>query len=180
MIGLFYNQFKSAVRFGRNDANGIVEENKMDDKYLTQEGLDKLKKELEYLKKQGRIEMAEQLKEAISFGDLSENAAYDEAKENQAMLEGKIADLEKLINSAKVIKGDGNKGWVQVGSKVTVESDGEKETYSIVGEEEANPIEKRLSFKSPLGQALINKPKGATVEIRTQKGSIKYKILNIE
>ena len=76
----------------------------MDEKYLTQEGLDKLKKELEYLKKQGRIEMAEQLKEAISFGDLSENAAYDEAKENQAMMEGKILELERLISSARVIK----------------------------------------------------------------------------
>ena len=152
----------------------------MEDKYLTQEGLDKLKKELEYLKKQGRIEMAEQLKEAISFGDLSENAAYDEAKENQAMLEGKITDLERLIISAKVIKENSNKGWVQIGSKVTVESDGDKETYSIVGEEEANPLEKRLSFKSPLGQALMNKPKDSTVEIKTLKGVTKYKILNIE
>lgn len=152
----------------------------MDEKYLTQEGLDKLKKELEYLKKQGRIEMAEQLKEAISFGDLSENAAYDEAKENQAMMEGKILDLERLISSAKVIKEGENKGWVQIGSHVTVKDGDDEEEYTIVGEDEANPIEKRISFKSPLGQALLNKPMGATVDIKTLKGTTKYKILKIE
>jgi transcription elongation factor GreA len=152
----------------------------MEDKYLTQEGLDKLKKELEYLKKQGRIEVAEQLKEAISFGDLSENAAYDEAKENQAMMEGKIVELERTISSAKVIADHAATGWVSIGSRVTLDDGSSKETYHIVGEEEANPMENRISFKSPLGQALMDKPKGATVEIRTVKGSTKYKILNIE
>lgn len=152
----------------------------MDDKYLTQEGLDKLKKELEYLKKEGRIEVAEQLKEAISFGDLSENAAYDEAKENQAAIEGKILDLERLISSAKVIKNNENSGWVQVGSYVTIKDGGDEERYYIVGEDEASPMENRISFKSPLGQALMNKPKDAEVEIKTPKGSLKYKILKIE
>jgi len=152
----------------------------MEDKYLTQEGLDKLRKELEYLKKQGRIEVAENLKEAISFGDLSENAAYDEAKENQAMLEGKIIELERLISSAKVIKDNENTGWVQIGSYVTIKEGGNEERYHVGGEEEANPMENRISFKSPLGQALIDKPKGADVEIKTPKGSIKYKILKIE
>jgi transcription elongation factor GreA len=152
----------------------------MDDKYLTQEGLDKLKKELEYLKKDGRIEVAEQLKEAISFGDLSENAAYDEAKENQAAIEGKILDLERLISSAKVIKNNENSGWVQVGSYVTIKDGGDEERYYVVGEDEANPMENRISFKSPLGQALMNKPKDAEVEIKTPKGSLKYKILKIE
>lgn len=152
----------------------------MDSKYLTQEGLDKLKKELEYLKKEGRIEVAEQLKEAISFGDLSENAAYDEAKDNQAAIEGKILDLERLISSAVVIHDSDNKGWVQIGSYVTIKQDGDEERYHVVGEEEANPMENRISFKSPLGQALMNKPKGAEVEIKTPKGSLKYKILKIE
>jgi len=152
----------------------------MEEKYLTQEGLDKLKKELEYLKKEGRIEVSEQLKEAISFGDLSENAAYDEAKDNQAMLEGRIAEMERLINSAKVIEENGNKGWVQVGSYVTISEGGSEDKYHIVGEEEANPIENRISFKSPLGQALMNKPKGAEVKIQTPKGSLVYKILKIE
>jgi len=152
----------------------------MNDKYLTQEGLDKLKKELEYLKKEGRIEVAEQLKEAISFGDLSENAAYDEAKDNQANIEGKILELERLISSAKVIKDNENTGWVQIGSYVTIKDGGAEERYHVVGEDEANPMENRISFKSPLGQALMNKPKDAEVEIKTPKGSLKYKILKIE
>jgi transcription elongation factor GreA len=152
----------------------------MDSKYLTQEGLDKLKKELEYLKKEGRIEVAEELKEAISFGDLSENAAYDEAKDNQAAIEGKILDLERLISSAIVIKDNENTGWVQIGSYVTIKQGNDEERYHVVGEEEANPMEGMISFKSPLGQALINKPKGAEVEIKTPKGSLKYKILKIE
>ena len=107
----------------------------MDGKYLTQEGLDKLKKELEYLKKEGRIEVAEQLKEAISFGDLSENAAYDEAKDNQAAIEGKILDLERLISSAKVIQDNENTGWVQIGSYVTIKQGDDEERYHVVGEE---------------------------------------------
>ncbi|MFA5432011.1 MAG: transcription elongation factor GreA [Candidatus Paceibacterota bacterium] len=152
----------------------------MDSKYLTQEGLDKLKKELEYLKKEGRIEVAEELKEAISFGDLSENAAYDEAKDNQAAIEGKILDLERLISSAIVIKDNENTGWVQIGSYVTVKQGNDEERYHVVGEEEANPMEGMVSFKSPLGSALMNKPKGAEVEIKTPKGSLKYKILKIE
>ncbi|MDD5569381.1 MAG: transcription elongation factor GreA [Candidatus Pacebacteria bacterium] len=151
----------------------------MDDKYLTKEGLEKLKQELEHLKKEERIKIAEELKEAISFGDLSENAAYDEAKENQAFLEGKISELEKLVSSAKVITESENKGWVQVGSFVTLENGSGKEEYQIVGEEEADPIGKRISFKSPLGQSLMNKPKGAEIELKTAKGIIHYKILKI-
>ncbi|MDD3292927.1 MAG: transcription elongation factor GreA [Candidatus Pacebacteria bacterium] len=151
----------------------------MEDKYITKEGLEKLKKELERLKKEERIKIANELKEAISFGDLSENAAYDEAKENQAFIEGKIAELEKLISSAKIIKKQDNNGWVQVGSRVTLTDGKTEETYEIVGEEEANPLEKRLSFKSPLGHALLNKPQGAQVEINTAKGTTKYKVLKI-
>lgn len=152
----------------------------MEEKYLTQEGLDNLKKELEYMKKEGRIEVSEELKEAISFGDLSENAAYDEAKERQSMLESKIMDTERLINSAKVIEENGNKGWVTIGSYVTIKSESGEEKYHIVGEEEANPLENRISFKSPLGKELIDKPKGAELKIETPSGVIKYKILKIE
>jgi len=152
----------------------------MEEKYLTQEGLENLKKELEYMKKEGRIEVSEQLKEAISFGDLSENAAYDEAKERQSMLESKIMETERLINSAKVIEKNGNKGWVTVGSYVTIKSESGEEKYHIVGEEEANPLENRISFKSPLGKELIDKPKGAELKIETPRGVMKYKILKIE
>ena len=98
----------------------------MEEKYITKEGLEKLKKELERLKKEERAKIANELKEAISFGDLSENAAYDEAKENQAFIEGKILELEKLISNAKIIKKEDNKGWVQVGSMVTL-TDGKTE-----------------------------------------------------
>jgi len=152
----------------------------MEEKYITQEGLDKLKKELERLKKEERNKIAEELREAISFGDLSENAAYDEAKENQAFLEGKIAELEKLVNAAQLIKRENNNGWIQIGSFVTLSDGNAEHCFEIVGEEEANPIEKRLSFKSPLGQALLNKPKGAQVEIITPKGVTKYKVLKID
>jgi len=151
----------------------------MEEKYITQEGLDKLKKELERLKKEERIKISEELKEAISFGDLSENAAYDEAKENQAFLEGKIAELEKLVNAAKLIKKDNHSGWIQIGSFVTLSDGNGEHCFEIVGEEEADPIENRLSFKSPLGQALLNKPRGAQVEITTPKGVTKYKVLKI-
>ncbi|MDD3170526.1 MAG: transcription elongation factor GreA [Candidatus Paceibacterota bacterium] len=151
----------------------------MEEKYITQEGLDKLKKELERLKKEERIKISEELKEAISFGDLSENAAYDEAKENQAFLEGKIAELEKLVNAAKLIKKDNHNGWIQIGSLVTLSDGNGEHCFEIVGEEEADPIENRLSFKSPLGQALLNKPRGAQVEITTPKGVTKYKVLKI-
>jgi len=150
----------------------------MEDKYLTQEGLDKLKKELERLKKDERIKVAEELKTAISFGDLSENAAYDDAKENQAQLEARIIEVEKLIHNAKVIKHN-KKGWVEVGSMVTLTDGKAENTYQIVGEEEANPLENRLSFKSPLGSAMINKPEGAKIKIQTPKGVIEYKILKI-
>lgn len=152
----------------------------MEEKYITKEGLEKLKKELERLKKEERAKIANELKEAISFGDLSENAAYDEAKENQAFIEGKISELEKLVSSAKIIKKEDNKGWVQIGSFVTLTDGKTEERYEIVGEEEANPIEKRLSFKSPLGHALLNKPQGAQVEINTAKGTTKYKVLKID
>jgi transcription elongation factor GreA len=145
----------------------------MEEKYLTQEGLENLKKELEYMKKEGRIEVSEQLKEAISFGDLSENAAYDEAKERQSMLESKIMETERLINSAKVIEKNGNKGWVTVGSYVTIKSESGEEKYHIVGEEEANPLENRISFKSPLGKELIDKPRGAELQIETPRGVMK-------
>lgn len=150
----------------------------MEEKYITQEGLDKLKQELEKLRKEERIKVAEELKTAISFGDLSENAAYDDAKENQAQLEARIIELEKIIHNAKIIKHD-KKGWVEVGSMVTLSDGQAQNTYQIVGEEEANPLENRISFKSPLGSAIMNKPEGSKIKIQTAKGFIEYKILKI-
>jgi len=152
----------------------------MPEKYLTKDGLEKIKKELERLKKEERQKVAQQLEEAISFGDLSENAAYDEAKECQALLEGKIVALENIINNAVVIKETKNNGWVNIGSKVTVKWNDREDSFLIVGEEESSPIEKRISFKSPLGKALLQKPKGTKIKVKTPSGDIiEYTIVEI-
>ena len=151
----------------------------MSEKYLTKEGLEKLKKELERLKKEERQKVAKQLEEAISFGDLSENAAYDEAKECQALLEGKIVELENVINNAVVIKENNHNKWVDIGSKVTVKWNNREDCFLIVGEEESSPIEKRISFKSPLGKALLKKSKGSTLKVKTPSGDIEYTVIEI-
>jgi len=152
----------------------------MPEKYLTKEGLEKLKKELERLKKEERQKIARELEEAISFGDLSENAAYDEAKESQALLEGKIAELENTLNNAIVIKETKNNGSVVIGSTVTVKWNDNQERFLIVGEEESSPIEKRISFKSPLGKALLGRPKGSKIGVKTPSGAIEYMIVEID
>lgn len=148
--------------------------------YLTKEGLEKIKKELENLKTVERKKVAENLKEAASFGDLSENAAYDEAKEAQAFLEGKIIELEKLINTAKVVESNPKKGWVQIGNWVTLKNNDKIIKYQIVGDREANPLENKISANSPIGKALLNQPKDAIVEVQAPKGVIKYQITKID
>jgi len=154
--------------------------------YLTKEGLEKLKKELQYLKEVKRREIAKRLKEAASQGDLSENFGYQQAKEDQAFLEGKILELENLIKSAIVIKKNEKTGWVQVGSTVILSPAekkflfGKKEKFQIVGAAEANPLEGKISAESPLGKALLNKPEGAIVTVEAPNGKVKYKIVKIE
>lgn len=161
------------------------------EKYLTPEGLEKLKKELEYLKTVKCREIAERLKHTASFGDLTENASYQEAKEAQGFLEGRILELEKLIKEAKIIKKIDRAGWVQIGSTVILSSEGKKphtrtssvrgrEKFKIVGATETDSLEGKISIDSPLGKALLNKPKGAIVEVETPQGKIKYKIIKIE
>ena len=148
-------------------------------KYLTPEGLEKLKKELNYLKTVKRKEIAERLRDTASLGDLSENAAYQEAKEAQAFLEGKILELEEAIRQAKVIE-EKKTGKVQFGSIVTVSSNNKKQKFQIVGLEEANPQSGKISFDSPLGKALLGKSLGDIVKIKTPEGKTQYKILKIE
>jgi transcription elongation factor GreA len=150
------------------------------EKYLTPEGLEKLKKELEYLKNTKRKEIAKTLERSISFGDLTENAAYQEAKEAQAFLEGRILELENIIRSATIISNNKKKDLVQVGSVVEVKSDGEKWKFKIVGSEEAKPLEGKISYNSPLGKALLNRKKGEKLEVTTPEGKKEYKILKIE
>lgn len=149
-------------------------------KYLTPEGLEKLKKELDYLKKVKRKEIAERLRKTASMGDLSENAAYHEAKEAQGFLEGKILELEKEIRDAEIVEKIDKAGWVQIGSSVTLSSNGKKEKFQIGGTAEADPLNGKISSESPLGNALLDKPEGAVVTVKTPNGKIKYKILKIE
>ena len=148
-------------------------------KYFTPEGLEKIKKELNYLETVKRKEIAAQLKHAASFGDLSDNAAYQIAKETQAFLEDKILDLKELVRSAKVVEKK-RTDRVQIGSIVLVVSDNEKQKFQIVEPEEANLQERKISFKSPLGKALLGKSVGVKIKIETPGGEIQYKILKIE
>jgi transcription elongation factor GreA len=154
------------------------------DVILTQEGLDKLKNELEYLSQEKRREVAERIKEAREFGDIMENSEYDDAKNEQAMLEAKIAQLEDKLRSASVIDAsDLSTDEVRVGTTVHVkdEKTGKSVKYAIVGSAEANPSENKLSNESPVGRALIGHKRGETVEVAVPRGpKRKLKITKIE
>jgi transcription elongation factor GreA len=149
-------------------------------KKLTPEAYEKLKKELEYLKTEGRRKVAERLKHTASFGDLSENFAYQQAREDLQMLERRIAELEAILNDAVIITERKNKKVVDIGSLVTLLFDGEEKKFQIVEPEEANPTEGKISFKSPLGQAIFGKKVGEEVIVETPNGKVKCKILKIE
>jgi len=148
-------------------------------KYLTKEGLEKFKKELEDSKTIKRKEIAQRLKHAASFGDLSENAAYHEAKEAQGHLEDRIKELRKIISGAFVIENNKN-GRVQIGSSVVISSSDGEERFQIVEHEEADSFAGKISFQSPLGKALLDKLEGEMLEFKTPKGKIDYKIIKIE
>ena len=149
---------------------------------LTQEGYDKLEKELEYLKTEKRTEISERIKVALGFGDLSENSEYDEAKNAQASNEIKIAELENKLRYAKVIdEKEIDTKTVQIGNTVKlhdIEFDEEVE-YTIVGSTEVNLAENKISNESPIGRALLGAKKGATVDVDAPAGIIQYKILSI-
>lgn len=150
------------------------------EEYITREGLEKLKKELEYLKIAKRKEIAERLEKCLAFGDLTENAEYHETKEEQAFIEGRILELEELVRNAVVASDRKDKMYAQVGSTVLVAAGSVKEEFKIVGAEEANPLEGKISVNSPLGMAFLNQQKGAVVKVKTPKGISQYKILKIE
>lgn len=149
---------------------------------LTDEGLRNYEKELEYLKDFKRKEIAEKIKVARSFGDLSENSEYDEAKNDQAILEARIAQIESILKNAKIIDdSELNNELVHVGSKIKVhdcEFDEDAE-YQIIGSNEADPFEGRLSDESPVGAALLGHKAGDTVEVETPDGINKFIILEI-
>ena len=149
---------------------------------LTQEGYDNLEKELEYLTTEKRAEIAERIKIALGFGDLSENSEYDEAKNAQAANETKIAELENKLRYAKIIdESEIDTKTVQVGNTVKVldiEFD-EEVSYTIVGSTEVNLAENKISNESPIGKALLGAKKNQTVEVQAPAGVMKYKILAI-
>ena len=149
---------------------------------LTYDGRIKHEADLEYLKSVKRREIAERIKVALSFGDISENSEYDDAKNEQAQLELKISQLEAMLKNAKVIEDDDvNTDVVSLGSKVKLldmEFEDEME-YQILGSTEADPSKNKISNESPVGSALMGKKKGQIVEVQAPAGLIKFKILNI-
>ena len=155
----------------------------MKESILTKEGYNALKKEIEDLSTRRRREVAERIKTAREFGDIAENAEYDAAKNEQAMLEARIAKLEERLAASRVIeKRDISKDVVSVGSTVRLRDVAAKQTveYRIVGSAEANPAQLKLSNESPVGKAIMGHKKGETVEVTTPRGSMKYKILEIK
>jgi transcription elongation factor GreA len=153
------------------------------DVLLTPEGYEKLKQEIEHLRGDRRREVADRIRVAREFGDIAENAEYDDAKNEQAMLEHKIAQLEERLLNAKVIeKGDIDTSVVSIGSIVRLRDVDAKETfeYHIVGSAEANPAASKLSNESPVGKAIMGRKKGETVEVSAPRGALKFKILDIK
>ena len=149
--------------------------------YLTPEGIQKIQDELEHLKTVRRADVARKIHEAKMDGDVSENAGYDEAKNEQAFVEGRIMTLERLIAGAVLIEDNGHKTHVVLGTRVTVRDVefGDEETYVIVGSAEANPTDGRISNESPMGRALMNRKVGDQVQVETPSGIFKYQIREI-
>lgn len=146
---------------------------------VTPEGLKKIKDEYKDLVETKRSQIAERIQSAREMGDLSENAAYHTAKEDQSFLEGRILELKQILKHAKIIEQSGEKDLVTIGSKVILHLEEDEETFWIVGALEADPASNKISHESPLGQALIGKKVGDIVEVEAPMGSIKYKIKNI-
>ena len=154
----------------------------MSETYLTPEGAARLKAELEELTTTKRAEIRDRLRDAIKMGDLSENADYIMAKEQQAFLEGRIQELQATLRNATIVNnGGGGTEVVSVGNRVTVQAPGEDpETFTLVGAKEASPREGKISNESPIGQALLGRRAGETAKAQTPNGVIKFKIIKIE
>ena len=149
--------------------------------YLSPEGIESIKQELRELKTTKRQEIAKRLQEAKELGDLSENAAYFEAKDAQSLNEARVAELEDLLKTAVVIEAPTQEDIVKIGSTIEVKSSANgTETFTIVGSAEAKPAEGKISNESPLGRAFLNHRAGDEIDIKTPGGAVKYKILKIE
>jgi len=148
--------------------------------YLTKEGAKKMRLELEDMLGNQRQELSERLRFAIQQGDLSENADYHKAKEDQAFLEGKIKEYEEILAGVVIIE-ENKTGLINVGSNVTIQEDGfEEEKYQLVGAKEASPMDGRISNESPIGKALLGHVAGDEIEVSTPRGTSKYKIISID
>ena len=150
---------------------------------LTQDGLKRLEEELENLKSVKRREVAERIKIAIGYGDISENSEYEDAKNEQAFIEGRIITLEKLLRNARIINKDEiDVDTVSIGSKVVVEDleFGDTMEYSIVGTAESDPLQNKISNESPVGRAILGKKRGTVVDVNVPAGIIQYKIVDIK
>ena len=151
---------------------------------LSAERLEELKQELNYLKTVREKEVADQIKEARSFGDLSENSEYDEAKNEQGKLYSRIAEIENILANCSVLEAeaDSDPDTVRLGSKITVMDTmlDEEETYQVVGSQEADPMNGRISEESPFGKALLGKRVGDTVIVDAPAGNIEYKVVSIQ
>lgn len=150
--------------------------------YITEEGLKKLNDELDHLKTVRRAEVSDRLKEAISYGDLKENAEYESAKNDQALVEARIREIEEQIASAEVITEKAKKGSsVTLGSTVTVKNLDENEeiTFVLVGSTEVDPLNNKFSNESPIGEAILGKEAGTTVTVKAPKGAIQFEIKKV-
>jgi len=146
---------------------------------LTEEGLKKLQEELKVLKETRRHEVIERIQEAVSHGDLSENADYAQAKEEQAFIEGRIQELEEMVKNAQIIERNSNHNMVSIGSTVEASVNGKQVKYTIVGANEANPAQGKISNESLVGRALLGTKKGDKVPVETPAGKVSYEITNI-
>jgi len=149
------------------------------DYQLTKTGREELEEELKALKSR-RSEIAEKIKAARDFGDLSENAEYDAARDEQSQVESRIAEIEEILQNSTLIKGTNGDGMIVLGSVVTLESERGEVQYTLVSSVEADPAEKKISDESPIGQALVGKKKGDEVEISTPSGQLTFKVKKVE
>ena len=152
----------------------------MPDQIISQEGYDKLKKELADRLNVKRLEIASRIETAKELGDLSENAEYAEAKNEQAFNDGRIAELTTLLKNVTVVQNDHDKNKVSMGSRVMAEAEGKTKEFTIVSFNQANPAEGKISNESPLGTAFLGKKKGDKVLVNTPKGEVKYEIIDIK
>lgn len=146
---------------------------------LTKDGLLQLKNEYDELVNVKRPDVVKRLSDARDLGDLSENSEYAAAKQDLAFIDGRILELEEILHSAKVVNGHSKKS-IDIGCKVTLTTNGKREVFTVVGEWEADPMQKKISHESPLGKALLGKKSGESVEVEAPAGKLHYQILAIE